>query len=276
MTLNGAFKSAAKSALADWYASKYQVQEQELDNLTNDLWVWYLERAAVREKVDNAEPKLRHSIIHRYALQRLAECALESDRFHGKSLFSSESVKDALKGRSTNKYLKAILPIALDAIQHKDDQVPGREYAEALRKRYEDNEIPQSKHEENKLFYAHKALTDEVNVNYLTTDVDGIGSSKYIFPGLRKRNGENADPTGDAALMLLDPDVAEKHPGIWDEYLTPTAWQQVCRGAASEPAYQVGPVMIRPSAGSYPNWMLLKHPELLDVYVDAKKQEFGW
>ena len=270
MTMNAVFKKAAKSALAAWCSGQWDLQQQELDNLTNDLWVWYLESPSVQTKLDTSDPKLVHSLCVQTALRRLSSQTLEADTFNGRTLFSMESVKDALKGRSTNKYLKAILPLAMDAVQHKDDQTPGREYAEALRKRYTDKVIPNNKHDENKLVYAHRAITDEVNVNYLTSDVKGIGSQSVMYPALRKAGGSHSDPTGGTALLLME------HPELVSEYLEPTPWQQITRGAASEPTYDLGRTRIRPSAGSYPNWMLQKHPELEEIYVEAKREELGW
>lgn len=270
LTMNELFRKSAKVALGEWYSGQWMVQEQELDNLTNDLWVWYLESPSVKDKLDNSDPALARSLVVRQALKRLARNSLDADKFQGKVLFSVDAVKDALKGRSTNKFLKAILPIAMEAVQHKDDYTPGREYAEALRSRYMDQQIPKTKHEENKLVYAHTAITDEVNINYLTVDVEGIGSANVMFPGLRKRNGEHGDPTGNTALLLMD------NPEYREEYLSVTAWQQVIGGARAEPAYAVGPARVRPAAGSFPAWMLLRYPDLLDIYVDAKKQELGW
>lgn len=268
--LHRLFSKCAKSALAEWYSGQFNVQEQELDNLTGDLWVWYLESPSVQSKLEASEPALARKLVVMAALKRLARAALDDDTFSGKALFSSDSVKESLKGRSTNKYLKAILPIAWDAVQHKDDHTPGRQYAEALRKRYQDKVFPANGTEKMRLHHAVRALTDEVNINYLTTDVEGIGSGNVMYPGLRKRNGEHGDPTGNTALMLMD------NPELAVEYLEPTAWQQITCGAASEPTYDLGRARIRPAAGSYPNWMLLKHPELEDVYVDAKREELGW
>ena len=270
MTLNDSFKKAAKSALADWYAGQYDVQHQELDNLTNDLWVWYLESPSVQAKLEGADSRLVHALVARYAMQRLAGNALEADTFQGKSLFSTEAVKDALKGRSTNKYLKAVLPLAMEAIQHADDNTPGREYAESLRSRYEDKVVPSSNVDSQRLKHAHKAITDEVNVQFLTTNAAGPGSRHAVFPAIRKSVGGHGDPTGNTALLLME------HPELVSEYLEPTPWQQITQGAASEPTYDLGRARIRPAAGSYPNWMLLKHPELEDVYVEAKREELGW
>jgi len=261
---------AAKSALAEWHSGQWDLQDQELDNLTNDLWVWYLERPSVQTMLETSDGALAHKLIKKAALQTLSGHQLEANTFQNKNLFSSDAVKDALKGRSTNKYLKAILPIALAAVQHKDDSTPGREYAEALRKRYVDGLIPKTKHEDNQLYAAHKSITDEVNVSYITNDVEAIGSDKVVFPGLRRAKGEHGDPTGNMALLLME------NPELKDEYLRPTPWQQVTQGQAAEPAYAICQTRIRPEAGSYPAWMLLAHPELLDVFVEAKKQELGW
>lgn len=266
MTLNNKdthkmLRKAARAALAEWYPGQYSLQQQGLEDLIHDLWVWYLERPSVQNKLGESDEKLSHRLAFQHAMKLLAGDALQADTFHGRKLYSSEAVKDALKGRSTNKYLLSVLPIAMAAVQHKDDQVPGREYAEALRSRYEDGTIPTGA-AADKLRHAHKAITDEVNVHHLTCDVDGIGSSNVVFPGVRRRSGGHGDPTAAIALTLLnaeDPDVGEA-------YLTPTAWEQVMWGASAEPTYPLPwGAHVRPAG-----WiaaLLLEVPALVDVYL---------
>ena len=264
------FRGAAKTALAEWYPGQYTLQQQGLEDLIHDLWVWYLERPAVQTKLAEADPKLARKLAYKHAMKVLAGDALQADTFNGRTLFSSESVKDALKGRSTNKYLLSVLPIAMAAVQHKDDQTPGREYAEALRKRYEDKQIPRTKQEENKLVYAHRAITDEVNVHYLTCDVSGIGSSNVVFPGVRRRSGGHGDPTAAIALLLLEAD--EEDTDVGEAYLTPTSWEQVMYGAAAEPTYPLPwGARVRPTG-----WIadtLLKSPDLLPIYLRVWQEE---
>lgn len=265
-------RKAARTALGEWYSGQYNLQEQELDDLSNDLWIWYLERPSVREKLEDSDPKLSHRLAVQHAFKLLAGEALAADVFAGKTLFSSEAVKDALKGRSTNKYLLAVLPMAMAAVQHKDDQ-SDRGYAEALRKRYEDFAIPVTKREENQLFNAHKVITDEVNVHVLTVEVKGVGSDKVVFPNLRRANGGHSDPTGDTALMLMDPKVLERDPNIRANYLEETTWDVITKGQAAEPAYQVfvGGPKIRPTGDVAE--ILVRQPELVDLYTALAEEE---
>lgn len=263
-------RDAAKAALSEWYPGQHNLQRQELEDLIHELWVWFLESPSVAGKLGESDPRLAKRLAFNKAMQTLAGNALQADTFNGRTLFSSESVKDALKGRSTNKYLLAVLPIALSAVQHKDDQTPGREYAEALRKRYEDEQIPSTKHEENKLVYAHKAITDEVNVHYLTSDVSGIGSSNIVFPGIRRRVGGHSDPTAGTALTLLD--AAEDDPDVLEAYLTPTSWEQVMHGAAAEPTYPL-PFGARVRPTGWIAALLLEVPALVDVYIKVWREQ---
>lgn len=270
MTMNNTevhkvLRRAAKTALSEWYPGQYNLQEQGLEALIHDLWVWYLESPSVREKLASSDPALRHTLAVKAGLRKLAGEALQADTFNGKTLYSSEAVKDALKGRSTNKYLLNVLPLALEAVQHKDDQTPGRGYAESLRSRYEDRVIPQTKQEENKLVYAHKAITDEINVLYLTTESEGVGSSSAVFPGVRRRSGGHSDPTGALAILLLE------NPEIEEDYLVKTDWSQVMYGADSQPAYtQPDGSKVRPTG--WEAWLLKEVPALVDLYLSVSRE----
>jgi hypothetical protein len=249
-------RKAAEAALVEWHSGQWDRQSQCVDDLTNDLWVWYLKRPETRRKMQGSEPFQAQRMAFKAALQTLSEQQLQSDTFHGRSLYSSESIKEALKGKSTNKYLRAILPTAMADLDKRYAA-----YAEALRKRYEDGVIPADKKTENLLMRAHKSLTEEVNVNYITSDVEGIGSRSVVFPETRRSEGGYSDPTGDIAVMLIE------NPDVRDEYLDPTPVDQWVNGKGAEPALDLGNGRwFRPPVRDYN--ILRKHPQLVGIYLD--------
>lgn len=200
------FRKAASAALAEWHSDQWDRQRGALDELTQDLWVWYLERPDTQRKLKESDEFLARRLIFQAAMQMLARQALNSDVFDGRAIYSSDSVKAALAGKSTNKYLAEIKPIALKNLEKRNG-----EQAEAIRSRYEDGVVPEKEGGAAMLLSrAVKSLTEEVNVIYLTTDTDAIGSAASVFPDTRKRKGEHSDPTGNIAVMLIEkPEMRE-------------------------------------------------------------------
>lgn len=206
------FRKAAASALFAW-----KQDESGLEDLVSDLWVWYLERRATRDKLQKSDKFHARRMVYTHCLQELANKSLLNDRFNGKNLYSSDSVRSALKGESRNRYLVDVLPGALDALS---GQNPAQ--AEAVRSRYQDGEVPaRGSSEEAKLKRAVKSLTEHVNVITITAGVDaegnvseGPGSRHAVFPNTRRSHGSgHSDPTGNTAIMLIE------HPELRDEYL---------------------------------------------------------
>lgn len=214
MTLNEIHKVLRKGAKSALYAWKQD--ESGLEDLLHDLWVWYLERPGTQDKLEALKPHEAVKAVKRAALQMLSQKQLTSNEFHGRNLYSSENVKEALLGVSKNRYLVDVLPRALDAL---DTQNPAR--AEAVRSRYLDGEIPVSRSKEQvQLSKAIKSLTEHVNVIAITAGVDaagnvreGPGSRSAIFPELRRaKNSGHPDPTGDTAVLLVTrPDLREEY-----------------------------------------------------------------
>ncbi|QTF81477.1 helix-turn-helix DNA binding domain protein [Mycobacterium phage TarsusIV] len=205
------FRKSAKAAMFAWKQS-----EDGIDDLVNDLWVWYLERPGTQKKLQDADEYLARRLVYKAALQILAGQSLESDMFNGKSLYSSDNVKDALLGVSTNRYLVDILPRAMEALSAQNEA-----RAEAIRSRYEDGVIPVSRSKEQvQLSKAIKSLTEHVNVIAITAGVDadgnvteGPGSRHSVFPETRPTSGGHSDPTADIAILLIE------HPELRDDYL---------------------------------------------------------
>lgn len=220
-------EKSAKSALFSW-----RQNSEGLDDLINDLWVWYLERPGTQTKLDVSDEALARRLVYMAALQILAAKSLSDDKFGGKNLYSSEAVKDALAGASQNHYLVDILPQAFKSLQGQNEG-----YAEALRSRYTDGDIPSDKSAENRLVRAHKSLTEHVNIIAITAGVDsrgnikeGPGSRSAVFPETRRSQGRYSDPTGNTAVLLIE------HPELRDEYLLEEPlWQFLGGRDAAQP-----------------------------------------
>ncbi|AHG24275.1 sigma-K factor [Mycobacterium phage Benvolio] len=203
-------RRGARKALFAW-----KQDDSELDDLTNDLWVWYLERPGTQRKMAKLTANEAVETVKLAALQMLSGKQLASNEFNGRNLYSSEAVKEALSGTSTNRYLVDILPLAMKALDNQNES-----YAEAIRSRYDDGISPQDKSGQNALVRAHKALTDHVNVIAITAGVDadgnvteGPGSRHAVFPETRPTSGGHSDPTADIAILLIE------HPELRDDYL---------------------------------------------------------
>lgn len=198
--IDGIFRRAAAKALLEWGWD----ESQYLDDLTQSLWVWYLERPSVQTQfaqlIEDDQTPLVRNLANKAAEQLLSEERYELNLFEDKSLYSSDSVREALRGESTNKYLIGALPVALKSV---DEHNPL--YAEAIRERYDDDvNYPPGSAGQKRLVRAVKSLTEEVNAMYIADDVKGIGSKDVMFPEQRKRKGQHGDPTGDVAMALID------------------------------------------------------------------------
>jgi hypothetical protein len=205
------FRTAAQSALIRWSNS-----DEGLDDLVGDLWVWYLERPGTQKKLANISNNEAVETIKIVSMQILSGNQLRSNEFNGRNLYSSDNIREALLGETTNHYLADILPLALEALEKQN-----RRQVEAIRIRYYDGVIPaRGTSEEAMLKRAVKSLTEHVNIIAITAGVDadgnvseGPGSRHAVFPDTRPTSGDHSDPTADIAIMLLE------HPELRDEYL---------------------------------------------------------
>ncbi|QBP31071.1 DNA binding protein [Mycobacterium phage Refuge] len=219
------FRQAAKSALWAW-----KQDESGVDDLVNDLWVWYLERPGTQAKMADLSHLEAVTTAKRAALQMLSSQQLTANEFNGRNLYSSENVKEALLGTSTNRYLVDILPRAMEALSNQNEV-----RAEAIRSRYEDGVIPVSRSKEQvQLSKSIKSLTEHVNVIAITAGVDsdgnlseGPGSRHSVFPETRPASGGHSDPTADIAILLIE------HPELRDEYLEQTPIADLLKGRAA-------------------------------------------
>lgn len=248
-------RAGAKSALRAWHHRQPGLQEEKLDDLISDLWLYGLERQGFRSKIEESDSKLAKYLVRRTALQLLSKQQLHQDTFNGKQLYSSEAIKDAMKGRSTNKYLMSVLPTAMAALDKRGER-NGSNYAEVLRRRYIDGEAVQK----NQLWRAHQALTEEINILVITT---GEQSWDAMPAESRSASGGHSDPTGDTAILLMD------NPELRDDYLEETTWDQICRGAAAEPVYRTADGKQTRPTGWLAGW-LQEHPELQPLFTGAQ------
>ncbi|BBC43613.1 RNA polymerase sigma factor [Mycobacterium phage AN9] len=204
-------RKGARKALFAW-----KQDDSELDDLTNDLWVWYLERPGTQRKMANLTVNEAVETVKLAALQMLSGKQLSANEFNGRNLYSSDSVKEALLGESSNRYLVDILPMAMASLEKQNAG-----YAEAIRLRYDDGEVPKENAPKQRLKHAVKSLTEHVNIIAITAGVDadgnvseGPGSRHSVFPETRKsQGGDHSDPTATIAIALIE------HPELRDEYL---------------------------------------------------------
>lgn len=196
---------AARGALLEWG------QDDGLEDLVQDLWLWWRERPSTQEKMEELSFPEQVKTVKIHALQLLSEQTLNSNLFQGRNLYSGDSIKDALKGKSTNRYLVDILPTALAALE---DQNEG--HAEAIRSRYTDMVVPSQGDKKMLLSRAAKALTEQVNIIVITADADAYdrcrpGSAASVDPDTRKQTGSRpSDPTAAIALQLMEfPELRE-------------------------------------------------------------------
>lgn len=213
--INKLFEQATRKALVGWETNL------EFAEITNELWSWYLSRPSVRETLERIGKGQRVKYVRRHVFKILSGDQHENDLFDGRSIYSSDSVKDALLGTTTNRYLVDILPMAMRALSNQNEG-----HAEAIRNRYDDGIVPPKKGGGAMLLArAVKSLTEHVNIIAFTAglvrdedgnlvDKEGPGSKHAIFPDNRKVTGEgHSDPTANIALMLIE------HPELRDDYL---------------------------------------------------------
>ncbi|SIG98560.1 Uncharacterised protein [Mycobacteroides abscessus subsp. abscessus] len=205
--IDGIFRRAAAKALLEWGWD----ESQYLDDLAQSMWVWYLESPGTQRQFANllaeGQIPLVRNLANHAAVQILVDESIENDLSNNKIVYSTESVKDALKGRSTNKYLHDLIPLALQLVQQRDDELEDRGsyrgYAEAIRSRYTDGLVPKGS-DADRLTKAHKTVAVEVNNLNLSFDGGTLGSCHRIPAEQRKRKGQYGDPTGDVAMALIE------------------------------------------------------------------------
>lgn len=206
-------------------------------DLANDLWVRVLESPTTQRKLDTLNNNEVVATLKIMAQQLLSDQQGELNVFREVVMYSSDNVKDALKGKSDNKYLISVLPKAVENLAGRNQG-----YAAAIESRYLNKIVPKSQSAEQVLLSrAVKSLTEIVNALCIAntqrddegnlTVKDGPGSKAGKFPQdgaketeaqpIRRGKGGHSDPVAAQALALLS------NPEIEDEllYLEPiTEW----------------------------------------------------
>lgn len=199
--LNGIFRRAVAKSLLEWGWD----EATYLDDFTQSMWEWYLERPSVQsqfnELLGSDQVPMARTISNKAAEQLLSKERYKLNVFEQKSLYSSDVVRKALRNQSTNKYLKGALPAALAAL---GERKKGARYVEAIRSRYVDGVVPQGSRDKMVLSRAVQGLTEEINAAYISSDVTGAGSSNATYPEQRRRKGQHGDPTADLAIGLIE------------------------------------------------------------------------
>lgn len=223
------FHQATNKALVGWETNL------EPDEIISELWVWYQSRPSVRRQLDKLAQGQRVLYVRRHVFRILAGEAVANDMFDGRNIYSSDAVRDALLGQSTNRYLVDILPLGMEALSNQNEA-----QAEAIRSRYDDGIVPPaSSAGAAMLKRAVKSLTEQVNIiahtagvevddNGRVTSKDGPGSRDAIFPDIRKSHGDgHSDPTANIAILLIE------NPELRDEYLYEPPIRDFLKGAAA-------------------------------------------
>lgn len=222
--LDKVFRKSASSALIEWGL------EGELEDLVQDLWVWFLERPSTQRKFQHLSNPERITTAKIHAHQLLSEKVLSGNVASGKPVYSVDSVKDALAGNSTNRHLRDLLPLGMSEVQSRDDTVEDRGeyrgYAESIRLRYDDAAIPEQGSDAMRLSRALAVLTDEINVIFLTVPDRG---RDVMFPDMRKPSGSHSDPTGNASLALIE------NPELRDDFFEELPLDLALKGEYAQP-----------------------------------------
>ncbi|AXN53029.1 helix-turn-helix DNA binding protein [Mycobacterium phage Homines] len=180
--------------------NSYLLTPDQVEDLVQDLWVSILERSTSRRLVEESGDDVGFNTLRVLADQILKDQWFADDLARGDWDYSSESIKDALKGRSDNVYLMEVIPRAVSQLV---DRHPP--YAEALKVRYIDGVVLRDQAAKDRLKNAHRAVLEEVHkVIKQTDDHDGPGSRSKVFPdSIRSHNGPS-DPVGEMATRLAD------------------------------------------------------------------------
>ncbi|AXH46793.1 helix-turn-helix DNA-binding domain protein [Mycobacterium phage Acolyte] len=204
--LNKLFLQATRKALVGWET------DLTADEIIQELWVWYLESPYIQTTLGKLHRGEAVLYVRSQVFNILTGEAKSRDLFDGRSLYSSDNVKDALSRASTNRYLVDILPLAMQSLEKQNEG-----YVEAIRVRYDDGVVPVSRSKQQVyLSRAVKSLTEHVNVIAITAGIEtdergrisakeGPGSKHAVFPDTRKSKGaDHSDPTADMAIGLIE------------------------------------------------------------------------
>lgn len=209
--LDSTLRAAARQALHDWGRPV-----DDMEDLVQEAWAFYLERPSVQTFVSRANTETGRRRVFYNLKQgkdgKMVRAGIMSqiisgeqaqlNVFRGEDVISQEEIKDWLAGTSTNKYLGKLIQAGLDQVEA---QSP--EYREAIRSRYELGKvIPRTDNARMmKLHHAVRALTERVNSVALAEKQGEEVRKRPTKKGLgaKKVKGVHSDPTADMALGLI-------------------------------------------------------------------------
>lgn len=196
------FKRVAKRVLTlEWGSS---IPADAAEDAAHELVVQYLEWPSFRESLASCENARHRAVIIRKMVDRIySEMQDGSLVANNQVLYSTDSVKAALKDASTNKQLLDLMPEAMARLR--DRHTP---YAEAIVKRYGEGIVPAPGHDRDALKNAHKVLTDEVNraSRRLGETRNGPSLRNAVPAEERKGKGATSDPTATMAMAVMSSD----------------------------------------------------------------------
>lgn len=220
------FKQAARSSMLMWRNGK----EDGYQDLAQDLWVKVLESPGTQLVLLSLNDNELVATLKNMAVQVLSDEQHKLDLFRQSVLYSSDNVKDALKGQSTNWSLIALLPDGLQVLARRNEG-----HAASIENRYLKHTVPpRGSADEARLKRAVKSLTEIVNALCISntkrdggdklTVKDGPGSAAGKFPqdksnqgmgeaavsASSRRSGGHSDPTANQALAILRRPEIEK------------------------------------------------------------------
>lgn len=214
-SLDDTIRAAARQALHDWGRTMESRggSNGELEDLVQDLWAFYLDprNKSVQKFVASRTTETgRRRVFYRLekgengksrraglASQIIVGQQAESDLFQADQSYSSESIKEWLRGESTNKYLGKLITQAMDRLY--------QDHLVAIKSRYEDGVIPsRTGPAKDVLLRAHVALTEAVNgLHQAEKSEEGQRPTRGVQAGSRRGGGGYSDPTADMALGLI-------------------------------------------------------------------------
>ncbi|MFE7717534.1 hypothetical protein ACFU44_00660 [Nocardia rhizosphaerihabitans] len=167
------------------------------EDLSQELWVWYLERPSIRDRFDSAPYTEVVQIAAAQAHKIASEAREDNARFSSQITYSIEDIKDALRGKSLSRELLSDLAAGMDALRERAEG----EYVDAIEARYFEKVMPATQADRDRLKNAHKALAEETNrvvrakfdgprrvyeaaknQGQYRTSGDGPGSKRRVFP----------------------------------------------------------------------------------------------
>lgn len=132
------------------WAAKSRGWDIEVDDLIQELWIWYLEYPGIQGRLNQ---KLATTQANKIAASEIRKEMIFNVTYD----YSIETVKDILKGKIRGRKSVEDLADAIESLKAKNE-----DYTNVIAKRYYTN-TKLTDSEQQTLKYAHVRLTDEIN-----------------------------------------------------------------------------------------------------------------